>query len=118
MDFGEYHFKTSAVKAAAMDDFHSSANSMPSSDYIHPGDDDACWLDDDDESIGAFRPKLSDCIDADTLRYLGASILGNVMRGVILCHLLLGKMERRTTTVNLRRGQGANQQEHCPATVG
>ena len=66
MHFGEYHFKTSADKAAAMDDVRSPANGMTSSDYIHPGDDDDCWLDDDDESIGAFPPKLSNYVDANT----------------------------------------------------
>ena len=35
MNFGEYHFKTSADKAAAMDDVRSPTNGMPSSDYIH-----------------------------------------------------------------------------------
>ena len=37
MHFGEYHFKTSVDKAAAIDDVRSSTNSMPGSDYILSG---------------------------------------------------------------------------------
>ena len=75
MHFGECHFKTSFDKAAAMDDFCSPSNGMPSSDYIHPGDNDECWLDDDDKLIGAFPPKLSNYVDANALMSLMGSSL-------------------------------------------
>ena len=39
------------------------------SNYIHPGDDGECWLDDDEELICAFPPKLLDFLDADIYRH-------------------------------------------------
>ena len=61
MDFWEWHFRTNrADEAVVMNDCRLLVNI---SDYIHPDDDNECWLDNNEESIGAFPPKLLNFLD-------------------------------------------------------